>query len=312
MPLDYDVVREKFEALTESINAENGSSLTPAEVACGFVNVANSAMARPIRALTEQRGYRTSSHNLSCFGGAGGQHATALATLLGMHNVIVHKYSSILSAYGMALADIAVDVSDPHVQTFSANVMPTIETRFASLRKRALEQLVVQGVAPESVVYESYLSLRYQGSDTTLMIARPADDAFDKAFIQEHKREFAFVLDAPIMIAGVRVRATSKSTSDKLHEKSPYMEELQLFRSSTLPPSKPQSFATNPVYFEELGKFSDVPLYRLHDLVPGNKIQGPAIILDNTQTILLHPQNVATILRSHVLQVHPLGVKERS
>jgi 5-oxoprolinase (ATP-hydrolysing) len=91
MPLDYDIVRQKFEALTAEINDENGSSLTPAQVACGFINVADSAMARPIRALTEQRGFRTSAHNLSCFGGAGGQHATALAALLGMHNVIVHK-----------------------------------------------------------------------------------------------------------------------------------------------------------------------------------------------------------------------------
>ena len=91
LPLDYDIVREKFEDLTRSINIENGSSLSAAEVACGFINVADSSMARPIRALTEQRGFRTSAHNLSCFGGAGGQHATALAALLGMHNVIVHK-----------------------------------------------------------------------------------------------------------------------------------------------------------------------------------------------------------------------------
>lgn len=91
MPLDYEVVREKFEALAKTINAENGSSLSAAEIACGFINVADSSMARPIRALTEQRGFRASSHNLSCFGGAGGQHATALAALLGMHYVIVHK-----------------------------------------------------------------------------------------------------------------------------------------------------------------------------------------------------------------------------
>lgn len=91
MPPDYAVVKTKFEDLTKTINAQNGSSLTPAEVACGFINVADSSMARPIRALTEQRGFRTSSHNLSCFGGAGGQHATALAALLGMHYVIVHK-----------------------------------------------------------------------------------------------------------------------------------------------------------------------------------------------------------------------------
>jgi 5-oxoprolinase (ATP-hydrolysing) len=91
MPLDIDIVREKMRELTDHINRENGSALTSEEVACGFINVADSSMARPIRALTEQRGYRTNAHNLSCFGGAGGQHATALAALLGMHHVIVHK-----------------------------------------------------------------------------------------------------------------------------------------------------------------------------------------------------------------------------
>ena len=84
-------MEEKFLALTKHINIQNGSDLSPAEVACGFIDVANSSMARPIRALTEQRGFRTSSHNLSCFGGAGGQHAAALAAQLGMHSVIVHK-----------------------------------------------------------------------------------------------------------------------------------------------------------------------------------------------------------------------------
>jgi len=91
MPLDVEIVRKKMQTLTDQINAENGSALTPEEVACGFINVADSSMARPIRALTEQRGFRTNAHNLSCFGGAGGQHATALAALLGMHHVIVHK-----------------------------------------------------------------------------------------------------------------------------------------------------------------------------------------------------------------------------
>ena len=91
MPLDREIVEMKFAELTAQVNNENRSSLTPAQVACGFINVADSSMARPIRALTEQRGFRTSAHNLSCFGGAGGQHASALAAMLGMHHVIVHK-----------------------------------------------------------------------------------------------------------------------------------------------------------------------------------------------------------------------------
>lgn len=309
MPLDVDVVRAKFEALTREINEANGSTLTPAQVACGFINVADSSMARPIRALTEQRGFRTSSHNLSCFGGAGGQHATALAALLGMHYVVVHKYSSILSAYGMALADVAVDVQDPFVTDLATARMPAVEERFSALKERALGRLVAQGVDPNTVDYDCFLALQYQGSDTTLMVLRPTDDDFTRAFIEEHKREFAFTLDAPVTVGAVRVRATAKGLSEA-ESWSPYMEELRQFEDSSEPDPEPQAFGTNSVYFEEVGDFSDVPLFHLHDLVPGTKILGPAIILDDTQTIVLHPQNVARILRNHVFIDVGLGPRK--
>ena len=70
-----------------------------------FIKVANETMCRPIRALTESKGYSTSKHTLATFGGAGGQHACEIARLLGIHKVLIHRYSSILSAYGLALAD---------------------------------------------------------------------------------------------------------------------------------------------------------------------------------------------------------------
>ncbi|KAK4686968.1 5-oxoprolinase (ATP-hydrolyzing), partial [Tremellales sp. Uapishka_1] len=310
LPLDYEVVREKFETLTAAINEENGSTLSPEQVAFGFITVANSSMARPIRALTEQRGFRTSAHNLSCFGGAGGQHATALAALLGMHYVVVHKYSSILSAYGMALADVAVDVSEPFVQELDGSAVSAIEERFERLKSRALSKLINQGVPESSVVYTPYLNLQYLGSDTTLMIMRPDDNDFARAFVEEHKREFAFVLDVPVMIAGVRVRATSKPLSGDLSEESPYMEELTTLEASETPSLPPQPFDSNSVYFDEVGHFSDVPLYRMEDLSPGMKVPGPAIILDNTQTIVLHPQNAARILRSHIFIDVGLGSRK--
>lgn len=79
---------------------------TVEEVALGFIDVANEAMCRPIRALTEARGFDVSQHVLACFGGAGGQHACAIARQLGMKTVFVHRYASILSAVGMGLASV--------------------------------------------------------------------------------------------------------------------------------------------------------------------------------------------------------------
>ena len=150
----------------------------------------------------------------------------------------------------------------------------------------------------DSIHYERSLSLQYQGSDTTLMNRQPVDGDYEQSFITEHKREFAFVLDAPIMIAGIRVRAASKAVDEYMND-SPYFDELA--RARALPVSKVNPFGTNPVYFAELGKFTDAPLYRLEDLKWSSSIHGPAIILDDTQTIVLHPHNVATILKSHVM-----------
>ncbi len=80
-----------------------------AQVAQGFIKVANEAMCRPIRALTQMRGYNVANHVLSCFGGAGGQHACAIARSLGMRTIFVHRYSGVLSAVGIGLADMVAE-----------------------------------------------------------------------------------------------------------------------------------------------------------------------------------------------------------
>lgn len=201
----------------------------------------------------------------------------------------------------MALADVAVDVSEPYVREYENSALPAINERLDMLKHRALSKLVTQGVLENSVEYACYLNLQYSGSDTTLMILRPENEDYIQAFIEEHKREFAFTLDVPVLIAGVRVRATSKSMSEAISEKSPYMLELREMEQSHTASLKPRPFSTNPVFFDEVGDYSEVPLYRLDELLPGMKVDGPAIILDATQTIILHPQNTARILRSHVM-----------
>lgn len=92
--------------------------MTVEEVAIGFIRVANEAMCRPIRALTQAKGYDTSRHVLACFGGAGGQHACAIARSLGMGHVFVHKYAGILSAYGMAVADVVEEAQEPSIEVY--------------------------------------------------------------------------------------------------------------------------------------------------------------------------------------------------
>ena len=101
-PLDADAVREGFAALAERI----GDGRTGEEVADGFIRIAVENMANAIKKISVQRGYDVTRYALNCFGGAGGQHACLVADALGMTSVLIHPFSSLLSAYGMGLADI--------------------------------------------------------------------------------------------------------------------------------------------------------------------------------------------------------------
>src|SRR5205814_6028914 len=93
------------EAFTK-LAQEVGGARTPEEVADGFIMIAIENMANAIKKISVQRGYDVTRYTLNCFGGAGGQHACLVADALGMTSVLIHPFSSLLSAYGMGLADI--------------------------------------------------------------------------------------------------------------------------------------------------------------------------------------------------------------
>ena len=117
--LDAEASKKLFEEITKEINSKTDKNMSADEIAYGFIKIANETMTRPIRSLTEAKGHDTSKHRLATFGGAGGQHAVAIAESLGIRQVLVHRYSSVLSAYGMALADVVDESQTPESQVWS-------------------------------------------------------------------------------------------------------------------------------------------------------------------------------------------------
>ena len=171
-PLDYAASAAGFAALTATINATLSASkaMTPHEVALGFLRVANEAMCRPIRALTQAKGYNTTSHTLACFGGAGGQHACAIARSLGMTKVAVHKYSGILSAYGLAIADVVHEEQVPSATTLAADMHMTLWSEIDQLVHKAIVKLEAQGFSRACILIEPFLNLRYKGACAGLAV----------------------------------------------------------------------------------------------------------------------------------------------
>src|SRR5271170_3831563 len=172
-PLDTEATSKLFKELTDEINIDRDPKMSVEEVAYGFINIANEAMTRPIRALTEARGYDTSTHRLATFGGAGGQHSCAIAESLGISQILIHRYSSVLSAYGMALADVVHEVQEPSSAIFSSKTEKALQKRVEELQKKATEELKKEGFNDDSIRHELYLNMRYQGTDTALMIIKP-------------------------------------------------------------------------------------------------------------------------------------------
>jgi len=297
--LDFDVVKAKFLALTQEVNAEKHGSdqLSPEEVAMGFLSVANAAMTRPIRTLSEGRGYETAAHNLACFGGAGGQHATAVARDLGIKRVLIHRLSSILSAYGMALADVVVEVQEPESVAFGEESLPKLKQRIETLRERALEGLLSQGFSASQVVHENFLNMRYKGSDTTMMISQPEHfESYAEAFTARHQQEFGFTQPRDILVDDIRIRSVGRGMNIQT---SSAFEQLEDHGSFPFLGSG-HAASTRKVYFEKEG-WTDSHVFQLKDLPNDSKIRGPAMLIDATQTIVLDPAAEATILAEHVV-----------
>lgn len=310
--LDEQASRGLFEKLTQEINedmAKGGQSkwMTPDEVAFGFIKVANETMTRPIRSLTEAKGHDTSKHRLATFGGAGGQHAVAIAESLGIRQILIHRYSSVLSAYGMALADVVDENQEPESKTWSDNreVRRELAQKMEELKQESTRRLRDQDFDDESIVFEEYLNMRYRGTESALMILKPSkeeagqlfggdDWAFGKAFIQQHEQEFGFTLpDRDIIVDDVRVRGIGKS-----FEASEKTVDQQL-RESSPRDVVGRAYRTSRVYFE--GGRLETPIYRLDGLQINDRVKGPAILADDTQTIVVTPGASALLTKTHVV-----------
>jgi 5-oxoprolinase (ATP-hydrolysing) len=185
--LDEKASEKLFQELTKIINADLSKDgekkpMSEDEVAYGFIKVANETMTRPIRSLTEAKGHDTSKHRLATFGGAGSQHATAIAENLGIKEILIHRYSSVLSAYGMALADVVDERQEPESAVWSDDnrTLHTLKAKMGELKSKSKSALQVQGFEDESIIFEEYLNMRCEKnpSFTGYLIIGPETDKF--------------------------------------------------------------------------------------------------------------------------------------
>ena len=195
----------------------------------------------------------------------------------------------------MALADAVRDVQEPCSMVLDSS-LEELDTRLASLEQAGAEMLANDGFPAQTIGFEHFLNLRYDGSDTTFMISRPTNETWADAFIKEHKRQFSFTMPGrAILVENVRVRATARSASVE----PDFNLKEQLAASPPAAVSAKKVSDQVRVFFNN--GWSTAPMYYLASLSKGDLVQGPAIILDDTQTIVVAPKAKAIILERHVV-----------
>jgi 5-oxoprolinase (ATP-hydrolysing) len=274
--LDADAVRTAFAAMAKEI----GGGKTSEEVADGFIKIAVENMANAIKKISVQRGYDVTRYALNCFGGAGGQHACLVADALGMTSVLIHPLSSLLSAYGMGLADIRSVRQRAIEEPFGDKARKTLETTGRRLGKEAIAEVRGQGVPANKITLHLRAHIRYAGTDTPLVVdagknGKLASIATMKAaFERAHKAQFSFIdRSKQLVIEAVSVEAVGGGA--KFNEKAHKIARGKLPKSA------------RRTRFFSGGKWHRALVYTRDTLSHGHKIKGPAIVVEPHQTVVV-------------------------
>ncbi len=283
--LDAEAVRAAFAVMAKDI----GDGRTPEQVADGFIKIAVENMANAIKKISVQRGYDVTRYALNCFGGAGGQHACLVADALGMTSVLIHPFSSLLSAYGMGLADIRSVRQQAVEEPFAEKVRGTLEKVAHRLAGVAASEVAEQGVAPSKIKIHVRAHIRYAGTDTALIVDAGAlsplsphrggeplatSQKIKAAFERAHRARFGFVdRTKSLVLEAVSVEAVGGGALFK--------EQASRTTHAKLPaPARRTRFFSG-------GRWRRAAVYTREALAPGHKIAGPAIVVEPHQTVVV-------------------------
>jgi 5-oxoprolinase (ATP-hydrolysing) len=275
-PLDAARVEDALRALAERLRAQ-GLSRSPEEVAAGFVEIANANMAEAIRKVSVARGYDVREYTLVVFGGAGGQHACAIARRLGVRRILFHPFAGVLSAYGMGLADVSWHgEADLGRRTLAEGIDALAEPAFGELEARGRRVLEEEGFPPERIDVVRRLDLRYRGTETALTLAEEPGRERRRAFEAAHRQAFGYARPGhPIEAVVARSEVIGRHAAPE----EPRVEPG---------PRRGGELRTTRLWVD--GKFEEgVAVLQREALRPGDRLAGPALVLESTGTILVAP-----------------------
>ena len=283
--LDAEIVRDKFERLAKEITEATGDARTPVQVADGFLKIAVDNMAHAIKQISIQRGHDVTEYTLNCFGGAGGQHACLVADALGMTRVFIHPFAGVLSAYGMGLADLRV-LREHAVEAILADeLIGELGAILETMEIDGTERIIRQGAEKSRISAYRKVHLRYEGTDSPLVLDYADRASMVAAFEEAHQLQYGFIApEKRHMVEAVTVEVVGGA---------PEVSDPQLEIASQ--PSVAESLAEVETYMD--GAARPTRAYDREDLQPGARVHGPAVIIEANATTVVEPGWMAEITR---------------
>ena len=274
--LSPEAVQQQFEALAKQ------TGRAAEDVAEGFIQIAVQQMANAIKKISVARGYDVTRYTLQCFGGAGGQHACLVADALGMTRVLVHPLAGVLSAYGMGLADQNVIREQAIELPLTADALPGIAQALQALGAAASSELARQQLSASAVQVRSRVHVRYEGTDSALVVPHGELSEIQAAFEAAYRQRFAFLMSGKrLMVEAVSVEAVvaGDAPTEQRHA-------LQPAREAT---------SRETVRMFSAGQWHAARLVVREDMRPGEVVTGPAIIAEKNATTVVEPEWRATL-----------------
>jgi len=275
--LDAAAVRDRFDERADQIGAATGERPTPEAVAEGFIQIAVGNMANAIKQISVQRGHDVTDYALTSFGGAGGQHACLVADALGMKTVFIHSLAGVLSAYGMGLADQTAMREQAVEEKLSEAALDALASRLSALGQAAREQLLKQGVEAGRIALVERVHLRYEGTDSALVVQFDDVAAMQAQFEGAYKRRYSFLMPSrALVVEAVSVEAIGQSDA-------PPEQPAQATPRGAAPAAQETVRMYSGAAWHQTG------IYARRTLQPGHLVRGPAIIAEDNATTIVEP-----------------------
>jgi 5-oxoprolinase (ATP-hydrolysing) len=275
-PLSRESVAQAF------LDISRRSGLSPEDVADGFIRVGVENMANAIKKISVMKGYDVTEYALNCFGSAGGQHACLIADTLGINTILVTPLSGLLSAYGIGIAPRGSRRQRSIEQLLADFGTIALEAELNALSGEALGELQADGVAVEGARLTRHVFLKYAATEASLPVAFSDIQSMRAAFEARHRQQFGFVSpEKPIAISAIEVEAVSGSRGCVT------ALTKQLVRTGADEISRSSITSPQIARFYSRGCWHEGPLVQRAGIAPGDKISGPAIVIEPHQTIVV-------------------------